>query len=88
MDNSPDVDAGQDIVVGRLEKNAREHVRVTLGEFRGKRHLGVRLWFLDHETGVEKPSGKGVNVHLAHVKSFAGLVAKAVAEAKRLGWLE
>ncbi len=88
MDNSPDVDAGQDVVIGRITKNKREHIRVALGAFKGRRHVGVRVWFTDPVDGIEKPTGKGLNIRIDHLRDFAALVDKAISEAIRLEWFD
>ncbi len=75
-----------EILIHRMPKNAREHIRVSLGEFKGAKHVSVRLWYADGDE--EKPTAKGVNFKLDQFDELVDAVTKARAEALRLGWIE
>ncbi len=54
--------ANQDVIIARIPKAKRFEVRVSVGEFKGKRRVDVRQWFVPNGTTEWWPTKRGVVV--------------------------
>jgi len=62
-----------------IQKNQKEVVRVSVGEFEGKELLNLRIWYkLDEDDTEYKPSKKGIAIST----SKYGELMKALEDAK------
>jgi hypothetical protein len=61
-----------EIVVARFGKNAREEVRVTVGEYRGRQVADFRVWTRldDHD----QPTRKGLTIRVEQVPELLAAV--------------
>ena len=62
--------------VGDIEKTGTEVVRVGTEEFKGRKYLDVRIYFVNDE-GERKPTKKGVTIQPDKVDAFIELITKA-----------
>lgn len=76
------------VVIGTLARNARETVRVSLEEFRGKKLVQVRTCVeLTRACGVLTPTAKGVAIDAGRLPELRELLAEAEAKAREMGWI-
>lgn len=75
----------EDVIIGSIEKNKREEIRVTLSNFKGHDLLGCRIWFKAGDT--YKPSSKGIAVNVRILPELIGLLEEAEKKAVELGVL-
>jgi hypothetical protein len=47
------------VLIGEVEKNTRELIRVTIEKFKGHRFIDLRVYYLDSE-GTGRPTQKGI----------------------------
>jgi len=50
------------MVVGEVERNETETLRISTEEFKGRAYIDVRIYFADNE-GEWKPTKKGVTIN-------------------------
>ncbi len=62
----------EDVIVGSIEKNKREEIRVTLSNFKGHDLVGCRVWFKAGDS--YKPSSKGIAVNVRVLPELIGLL--------------
>ncbi len=75
----------EDVIVGQIEKNKREVIRVTLSNFKGHDLVGLRIWF---KAGDDfKPSSKGIALNVRVLPQLIGLMVDAEKKAEELGVL-
>ena len=77
------------ITIAKISKNRRrtDAIHVALGSFEGHNLVSVRI----HSTGsdgIDRPTPKGVSVSVRKLPELARALAKAEAEARRLGLLD
>lgn len=72
--------SGPDIVTA-WPKNAREEVRVSLGEFNGTPTIDLRTWYQSGD-GDFRPSNKGLTLAVRHLPQLAEGLTKALAKAR------
>jgi hypothetical protein len=63
-------------VIGEIEKNSREKLRLTFSEYRGVQLADLRVWWLD---GEEWKPGKGVAIRRELLPQLQELVTAGVA---------
>jgi len=68
------------MMIGDLERNATEVVRVSAEEFKGRKYIDIRIYFKDNE-GEWRPTKKGVTVQPDKVEELMGLLRKAQEQA-------
>lgn len=68
-------------IIAEIPKNARESIRVSLGEFQGRAVLDCRIWYRPGE-GEMRPGSKGLTVAIRHLPQMADALTKAVLEAQ------
>jgi predicted Zn-dependent protease len=73
-------------IVGTIEKNAKEHIRVELTEFNGHDLFAVRV-YAETDNGFV-PTKKGVTVNVRLLPELAAAVLKAKAVAVKAGLIE
>lgn len=50
-----------DRMVFEIQKNARERIRISVGEYKGKQRIDVRVWYVD-AGGEYQPSRNGISL--------------------------
>jgi hypothetical protein len=76
----------EDVIVGQIEKNKREEIRVTLSNFKGHDLVGLRIWF---KAGDDyKPSSKGIALNVRILPQLIGMLEAAEKKAVELGVLD
>lgn len=50
-----------DRTVFEIQKNARERIRISVGEYKGKQRIDVRVWYVD-AGGEYQPSRNGISL--------------------------
>jgi hypothetical protein len=63
------------MLIGEMEKNQSEVIRIKIEEFKGYKFLDIRVYFQD-QSGEWKPTKKGVAVPFEKIENFIGLVNK------------
>lgn len=77
----------EDIIIGAIQKNQREDVRVTLSNFKGHDLVGARIWFKD-KGGEMRPTSKGISLNVRILPELIGLLQDAEKKAVELGLIE
>lgn len=70
-------------VIAELRKNRREVVRVTIGEFKGSKLLGLRVWYQPADGGELRPGRDGLALKLEHLSWLQQALAGAQEEIDR-----
>ncbi|MGB2874793.1 MAG: transcriptional coactivator p15/PC4 family protein [Gaiellaceae bacterium] len=65
-----------DLTVYRFQKNRREIVKATLGEFGGRQVVSLRVWAVSHDG--ECPTPKGLTLRLEQLPELMAAVAALV----------
>lgn len=61
-DNSTTAAANHsDKTVFEIQKNARERIKISVGEYKGKQRIDVRVWYVD-AGGEYQPSRNGISL--------------------------
>ena len=63
------------MLIGEVEKNARERVRITVEEFKGHKFVDLRVYYLDRE-GTGKPTPKGIALTENIIDEVMGLLTR------------
>jgi hypothetical protein len=58
-----------------IEKNSREKIRISLSEFKGKKLIDMRIWYVDKE-GEYKPSKKGLSISIDKYDELKNAILK------------
>ena len=74
------------LIVAEFERNAREVVRVSIGEFRGRKTIDVRTWYRDGTT--LKPGRSGITMALVHLPALADGLQLALIRAEAGGLID
>ena len=72
----------EDKVIGIVEKNTREQIRVTRTNYRGYEFIDVRVYWKDETTQEWKPSSKGISLS---PKTIPQIVEHIITGAEELG---
>ena len=68
------------MMIGDLERNATEVVRVSTEEFKGRKYIDIRIYFKNDE-GEWKPTKKGVTIQPDRIGDLISLLNKAKSNA-------
>jgi len=74
-------------VIGVIEKNVNEEIRVDLCTYKGFDLVGCRIWAKD-QAGDFLPTKKGLTVRATVLPEVLALLHKAEGEARKRGWIE
>jgi hypothetical protein len=66
------------MIVGDIQRNETEVLRVSAAEFKGRKYVDVRIYF-EGDDGEWKPTKKGVTVSPDKLQAFIELLQKASA---------
>ena len=77
----------QAVLIGRMQKNSRESIRVALDEFKGHRYADVRV-VVPGDDGQDRPTKAGVTVKLAAIPELIRLLNLAHTEACARGLIQ
>jgi hypothetical protein len=72
-------------IIATIPKNAREHVRVELNEFKGKQLASVRVWADKGDGSPPIATPKGLTVSISLLPSINAALAEAEREAREAG---
>ncbi|MFL6799903.1 MAG: PC4/YdbC family ssDNA-binding protein [Xanthobacteraceae bacterium] len=75
------------IVLGILELNSRDRLRVAIDYYGGRHVVDVRKWFQRAPGGDLDATPKGITLHIARLPALAVLVNEALARARSEGVL-
>jgi hypothetical protein len=64
------------MVVGEVERNETETLRISTEEFKGRAYIDVRIYFADNE-GEWKPTKKGVTINPDKLDQVIALLREA-----------
>lgn len=70
-----------------IEKNAKEHVRVSLAEFKGHELIDVRVFAGSRITGDIVATKSGICLRVQKLPELIAALQVAEAEARARGWL-
>lgn len=76
-----------DQLIGTVQKNSREQIRIALSEFRGHHLANLRIWF-EADDGDMRPGNKGLAFKLDKLPAVIEALQQLEAEAHRLGLVE
>lgn len=74
--------------IATIAKGRGSEVRVSLNVFEGRRLIDVRTFVANDESKALSPTKKGVALAVDRLGDLREALAKAEAEALRLGWLQ
>lgn len=63
-------------IIGEIDKNQKEKIRVSIEEYRGSRFIDCRVYWQD-ETGEWKPSRKGISLSQDTIDEVTEALRKA-----------
>jgi len=66
-------------LIATIQKNSRERLYITTGQYRGHEYISARIWFVGKD-GEYRPSKKGISLRPALVPELIqalGLAARA-----------
>jgi hypothetical protein len=69
-------------ILRRWKKSARQEVRVTLGFYRGKHMVSVRVWYAD-QNRVYLPGKNGITLTIDHLPAMLSGLKKAQRRANK-----
>ncbi len=64
------------MLIGEIERNRTEKIRIELSNYRGKDFISVRIYFLA-DNGEWRPTKKGVTVRPDQLDELIGLLSQA-----------
>jgi hypothetical protein len=64
-------------VLATIHKNNREEFRVTRGDFKGHDVVGIRVWFLDRDSGEMRPGKDGIAIRAVLLNEVIGALQAA-----------
>lgn len=64
------------MLIGEIEKNQSEMIRIAIEEFKGYEFLDIRVYFKD-SNGEWKPTKKGVAVPTDKIDTLSGFIREA-----------
>ncbi len=64
------------MIIGEIERNETEVVRIGVEEYKGRKYVDIRTYF-ENDAGEWKPTKKGVTVAPEKMDEFMELVRKA-----------
>jgi hypothetical protein len=70
------------MLIGEIERNATERVRISTESYKGRDYLDVRIYYQDNN-GEWKPTKKGVTISPEKIDELSELVKKASEELKK-----
>lgn len=79
-------DASSEIIVGEIDKSARETIRIALSAYEGTPTLSIWCWYRT-PSGDLRPGKGGLIVGLRHLPALADALAAAVTTAREKGRL-
>jgi hypothetical protein len=68
-------ESGDDVVVAQFEKNKKEEVRVSVGNFHGRQIINIRVYYKDDD-GSWKPGKQGLALSVERYKDLAGAIVQ------------
>jgi transcriptional coactivator p15 (PC4) len=78
------MDAGP-TTIGTIEKNYREHVVISLSEFRGHQLVDVRVHAGFHDGDERRPIKKGISIKVERLPELIAVLQGAARKAIELG---
>lgn len=76
-----------DFIAAEIPKAEGERVRITVGTFKGRPTIDIRLWF-DPGSGAFRPGKSGVTLAARHLAAIKRGIDAACEEARRRGVLD
>lgn len=70
------------MLIGEIQKNSTEKIRVTISEYKGHEFIDVRVYFED-DNGEWKPTKKGIAISPDKIDEVISLLKKAKISNKR-----
>lgn len=67
-------------LIAEIQKNSRERLRITVGQYKGHEYVGIRVWYVGTD-GEYRPSKSGVTLRpalLPGLMQALGVAARAV----------
>ncbi len=65
----------EDTIIGEIKKNRGEKIVFSLGEFKGKKRIDIRTYFVGEEDSETwKPTKKGINISIEQWQEFKELI--------------
>ena len=76
----------EEVLVAQFEKNKKEEVRLSVGNFHGRKIISVRVFYKDDD-GTWKPGKQGLAITVERYKDFAGAILQVGEHLKEKGLL-
>ena len=74
-------------VVGLLQLNAKDRLRVALDEYGGRHIIDIRKWFEPADGGELRATPKGISLDISRLPALASMVNDALERARADGLL-
>ncbi|MDW7759445.1 MAG: transcriptional coactivator p15/PC4 family protein [Acidobacteriota bacterium] len=71
-------------LIGSVEKNSAEIVRVGISRFKGNTYVDIRLWLLNEGGKDPVPTKKGLCLRPEIIEELLPMLEKAVVKAQRI----
>lgn len=63
-------------VIARIQKSRNAEIRVTCDQYKGREVIDIRVWFVEQDSGLWKPSSRGVQFDEKRLEAvIAGLAS-------------
>lgn len=69
-----------DTILAEIPREGGEVLRISIGEFKGRKLLNIRIWYTDSESGELRPTKKGVTVNAGQYQNFMKAVESAAGQ--------
>ncbi len=76
MSDTAENQQSADQIVAVIDRGAGRQIQVRLNEFKGKRYVDLRQFYLDEEQEVYKPTQKGVSIPVEQFGELKEALAK------------
>ena len=63
------------MMIGEIQKNATERIRVSVSEYKGYTYLDLRIFF-ENDSGEWMPTKKGVTISKDNIESLISLLSE------------
>lgn len=76
----------EDVLIGSVEKNQRESIKVQLSRFKGYNLAHLRVWAVN-QSGETVPTKQGFGLQVGQLTALIEILQEARREAEAKGWL-
>lgn len=74
-------------VIGLLQLNTKDRLRVALDQYEGRRIIDIRKWFEPADGGELRATSKGISLDISRLPALASMINEALQRARADGLL-